>query len=416
MLLVLVALLAVPINSYALESQDIQHDSITLTLEDCMSRALVHTHQGTILNQQMEGLWEQQNELMEMSNAIQQQLDLLDQYSRLYEKQQKGTTLTFEEGLELEAYQYMFGPTPPLYSQQELFNQFIKNRDFPHYSVWATYQNLRTNRVVLDASIKMSVKQLFDGLIDMQDTLILQQELYENMQKQNAQMLVMYEAGLVSGINKYMSDCSLEKQRISIEKLKRTRDNMMMTLKQQVGVALRQEIELSYDDRKVINSLHSFPSYIKKAMVNRSEILNAKMDLQVKQREDDIMKKYITNELLSERMEADMALEENRIAYDEAINSVTADITSGYKDVKLKLDNYYISVSRLQNAERQYKEAKQKYDKGLISLSSLWNVELTRVQAKTGRLKAMRDYNNALYKLEVASGIGPGYEAGLGGY
>ncbi len=417
---IMITLLIVPIDTYAEDTLNTATaetgETISISVEDCMNMAVAYSHQVTVIEQQMEALWKQQNELMEMSNGIQQQLDILDTYKRLYEKKQNGTTLTIDEHYELLGYQYAFGPKPPVYSQQELFEKFIKNRDFPHYSAWGAFKNLKTNREVLAASIKIGVKQLFDGIIDMQDAILLQEELHVNMCKQNEQMLVKYNQGLISEINKYLSDCSLEKQRLAIQKLKRSLNNMMMSLKQQIGVSLKQDVVLQYDDEKKIKTTKSYPALLREALANRSEVLTAKMDLQVKQREDDIIKQYISNELLSERMESSMSLEEKRIVYDEAINDVTADIYSGYHDVKLKQHDYSIALAKHKNAERQYKEASLKYEKGLINLSELWNVEISKVQARLGCNKAIRDNNNAVYKLEVASGIGPGYSPASGGY
>lgn len=420
-LLLLVTLLAMPINSYAETSQSTQvtksTEAITFTLDDCMNKAVDYSHQTAVLEQQIEDLWKQQNDLMEMSNAVQQQLDLLARFEGLYEKRENGITFTLQEQGEFLGYQYMFGLKPPEYTQAELFNNFIKNRDFPHYSVWATVQNLYTNKTATVASIKMGVKQLFDSATDMQDSLLLQQELYDNMKKQNEQMLAKYKNGLVSEINKYISDVSLEKQRLSIEKLKRSLANMKMSLKQQIGILLQQEIVLDpYNNSKGIKPFNTYSTYLNQALKNRFEILIAKMDLQVKQREDDIVKQYFTNELLSERMDADQALEEKDIAYKEAVNNVTADISSGFKDVQLKKSNFHISVAKLQNEERRYKDAELKYNKGLISIADLWNAEISSTQARVSYNKAMRDYNNAVYRLDAACGIGPGYTSGSGGY
>ncbi len=384
---------------------------IVLTLNDCMDRAVEYNHQGAILEQQIDELWKQHNKLFEMSHAIQKQLDTIDRYTKLYEKS-TSKSLTIEEQGELLMYESIFGPKPPVYSSSEMFEQFIKNRDFPHYSIWGNIQNLTTSRKLIDTSVKTGVKQLFDGIIDMQDAITLQEQLYDNMKKQNEQMLVRYGKGLISDVDKYISDCSLEKQRLSIEKLKRNIDNMKMVLKQQIGVPLRQEIKLSYNEKKGIKLANTYATYLKKALDERSEVFIAKMDLQVAQRENDIMKQYITNELLAVRMESDMALEEKRIAYDEAVNNVTLDISSGYKDVQVKLSDFYVSIEQFQNAEKQYKEAEMKYKNGMISLSDIWNFDISYTQAKIGYNKAMRDCNNALYNLETACGIGPGYSKG----
>ncbi len=408
--LILAVILMFQCNVFA--EADQENSSLILTLDECMDKAIAYNHHDEILKQQLEDLWEQHNELFAMSHAIQEQLDVLDRYEFLYDKSIGDLSLTIDEENELLAYQTIFGPKPPVYSSTQMYEQFIKNRDIPHYSVWAAIQNIETSRRVISASIESGVKQIFDGLIDMQDMLTIQEQLYENMKKQNEQMLTRYNKGMVSEINKYMSDCALEKQKLSIDKTKRSIDNMMMLLKQQIGIPLNQEIELSYVKAKGVKQANTYNTYLNKALSNRNEILTAKMDLQTTKRENDIMKQYITNELLVERMESDMALDEKQIAYDEAVNNVTLDISYGYKDVQLKFSNFFISIEKLQNAERQYKEAEMRYEKGLISLADLWNVEISYSQAKLEYNRAMRDNNNAVYKLNAASGIGPGYASG----
>lgn len=428
-LLVLVILLTMPIHLYAETYEGIQaaqdskasddasiSEAISLTLDDCMNRAVEYSHQTEVLDQQMDDLWKQHNDLMEMSNAIQQQLDVLGRFRRLYEQRENGITFTIEEQAEFDGYQYMFGMKPPEYTDAEMFSKYIKNRDLPHYSVWAAVQNLNTNKAALAASVKMGVKQLFDGVIDMQDTLLLQQQLYGNMKKQNEQMLVKYESGLVSEINKYISETALEKQRLTIEKLERSLENMMMSLKQQLGIPLRQEITLVPYGIKGIKPANTYSYYLKDGLKNRSEIIIAGMDLQVEQRENDIIKQYYKNEFLTERMEADQALEEKKITYKEAVNNVTADISSGFKDVQLKNSSFYISLAKLQLEEGKLKDAELKYNKGMVSIVDLWNTEISATQARISYNRAMRDYNNAVYKLEAACGIGPGYTSGSGGY
>lgn len=409
-LLLMIALSSIPISSNADDS-----GGISLTLVECMDRAVVNSHKVVVLEQQMKDVKKQQKKAQEMSDDIQEYLDSMDSYKRLYERQKDGDTLTIYEEYELLIYQYTFGFEPQSYPLQEMYEKFIKIRDLPHYSAWASYQNLKTNGDVLSSSIKMTVKQLFDSIVDMQDAISLQEQLYANMQKQNEQMLVKYNQGQVSEINKYLSDCELERQRLTIQKLNRSLDNLMMSLKQQIGVSLQQELVLKYDNAEGIKETKSYNALLEDALSNRSEVLIAKMSLQVKQREDDILKQYFLDEQTIERVDSSTALEEARIAYDEAVNSVTSDIYSGYSDVKLKQHNFRIAKAKLQNAEQQYKEAFSKYEKGLISLTELWKVEITEVQARFDCNKAKRDNNNMVYKLEVASGIGPGYSAS-GGY
>jgi hypothetical protein len=391
---------------------DQENDIVALTLDECIERAVGNNYQRVSIERQVNRLWEQHNELFEMSHSIQKQLDTLSRFEKLYENSSKGNSLTTDEAAELLIYQSIYGKTPPVYSPAEMFELFIKNRDFPHYSVWASIQNLETNKKLIDASTGMAVRQIFIGIVSAQEALELQLQLYDNMKKQNENMLVMYEKGLVSEINKFNAECSLEKQRLSIKKQKRSIDNMKMILKQKIGMPLNTDILLKFENKIGIKPADPYKMYLKKALANRSEILTAKMDLQVKQRESDILNQYLTNESLSARIESDIALEEKKIAYADAENKVREDITAGYQDVQTKLSNFHISVKRLQNSENQYKEAEMKYSKGLISIAELWNFEIARTQARIEYNRTIRDYNESIYRLEAACNIGPGY----GGY
>lgn len=417
-LLLIVTLLAVPINSYGEVQADApkipvetnEAEIFKLTMEDCMNMAIDYLRQPENIDKQMDELWKQQNELIEISNVIQQQLDALERFRQLYEKREEGVLFTVEEQTDFLVYQYMFGQQPPKYNREEMFNSFIKNRDFPHYSVWAAHKNLGVSKEATIASIKMGVKQLYDSIIDLQDALSLQRELYDKMAKQHDQMLVKYENGLVSEINKYMSEAALDKQRFAVQKLERSLDNLKMTLKQQIGIPLDQEIELTlYENSRELKTARVYSKYLEQAVKNRSEILIAKMELDVIQRENSIMREYLTNEFVPDRMASDQALEEKTIVYEEAVNSVSADIFMGHKDVRLKLSDYHISVKKLQNSQRRLEHAKLAYDKGLIRIADLWNAEISNTQERIACNRALRDYNNAVYKLEKACGIGPGY-------
>lgn len=409
------------IFSFSLQSFSIAQTAqsavaVTIALDECLTKAVDISNQPELLDKQIKDLWEQENKMMETSNAIQQQLDMLERYKQLYKKWTTGGTMSPEDQYDLMIYQAMFGERPPEYTSQEIFDKYIRNRDFPHYSIWASAKNLEKNKELAIYTIKTGVKQIFDGIIDLQDALVVQQKLYENMSKQHNQMLLKYKAGLISEIDKYASETSLEKQKLIVDKLKRSLENSRMTLKRQLQIPLKQEISFKSYGNSINNSSElTYQDYLKKALESRAEVLTAKMDLQVKQREDDIMKQYISCEVVDERMEAIQALEDKKIAYTEAVNKVTADITYGFKDVKFKLANMNLSLTKFQSSDRSLKNAQLQYDKGMISLSMLWNVEIENMQAKLTYEKAVRDYNNAVYKLETACGIGPGYKSGMGG-
>ena len=74
-----------------------------------------------------------------------------------------------------------------------------------------------------------------------------------------------------------------------------------------------------------------------------------------------------------------------------------------------------IALSKKLNTDRLCKDTIIKYNNGSVPLSALWNVELQQTQTKIAYNSALRDYDRALYKLGLASGIGPAYNTGTGG-
>lgn len=386
-------------------------------LDEAIERALNNNHRIKILDRTIDEMWENHVKLTDASKAIQDQLDHMENYTRLYNKLHKNNEqLTFEETQQYSMYLMMYGATPPEMSSEELFYGYIKNRDFPHYSFWASIKNTKTNRDLMESNITLAIRQLFENILNIQDTLELQNELLESMENQNRQIHLKFENGLVSEYDKYLSDTNLVKQKINIAKLQRSLDNVKMSLKQQIGIPLGQEIELTpYDTVDFSKPLDNYESYLEKAMSNRSEVSIAKIDLQVKQRELDIIKQYIKNELLFDRWDAQQSYDEKKMIYDETVEKVRSDIYDAYKAVLRKRDEVKIAETKKGNAETQYNRAKRLFDAGLIGSNDLMAMEIALYQEKIALNQSMRDYSFNLYRLELACGIGPGYNSGMGG-
>lgn len=396
-------------------AQDGNQPDLTITLDDAVNKALSYTHQLDLIDQSIKTMWKQSNDLMTMGNGLQQQLDVHDRYQNLYDKKRRGEAMDASEQMTLQAYQAAFGPTPSQITLDDRFYNYVKVWDFPQYALWGSIQNLKTGKEVRKNGVVLLVRQLFDNIVNLQESLALQKELYDTKQKQYAQLIVKYNQGQASELDKYTSDVELQQLKLNIVKMQRSIDNLKMYLKQQTGLTLTQKIILKADDLKPADNIKPYEEYLNKALANRSEIVNAKMDLQVKQRELDIMKKYIWDEKMPDRQDAQHSVDEKTNALTEAVNSVTNDIKKGYADVNIKKKDTVIAQDKVNNAEKQYKDNLFRYEKGLIPITVLWSLETALTSAKIGYNSSIRDFNSAVYKLELASGIGPGYNTQMGG-
>lgn len=396
-------------------AQNGNQPELTLTLDDAVSKAISYTHQLDQMDQSVKTMWKQSNDLMTMGNGLQQQLDAHDRYQNLYDKKRRGEAMDVSEQMTLQAYQAAFGPVPSQITPDDRFYNYVKVWDFPQYALWGSIQNLKTGKEVRKNGVALLVRQLFDNIVNLHETLALQKELYDTKQKQYAQLIVKYNQGQASELDKYTSDVELQQLKLNIVKMQRSIDNLEMYLKQQTGLPLTQRIILKADDLKPAVNIKPYEEYLNEALANRSEIVNAKMDLQVKQRELDITKKYIWDEKMPDRQDAQHSVDEKTNALTEAVNSVTNDIKKGFADVNIKKKDIVIAQDKVNNAERQYKDNLSRYEKGLIPITVLWSLETALTSAKTGYNSSIRDFNSAAYKLELACGIGPGYNTQMGG-
>jgi len=405
-------------DSYAVEAdKDSLSGLLTLTLDDAISKGLEYTNRIRVIDRALEDMWEVHVTLTDSSKEIQDYLNRIEDYKRLYDKlHNKQQQLTPEEIQQYNIFMYMFGPTPPDISREEMFYSYIKNRDFPHYSYWAEIKKATANRDVLKETISLNIRQLYDGALNLQDALEIQKELLKSMEKQNRLLHLKFEKGLVSKSELDISDINLKQQKLNIKKLERSQDNAVMMLKRQIGIPVKQKVALeSYGIGEKIKAPESFDKYLEKTLVNRAEVMNAKLDLQVKQRELDIMKQYLTNELLLDRLDAQQSVDEKLLAYDEAVDNVTSDIYEAYKNVLRKQNEIKIAERKKSNAETQYEKAVLQYEQGLIASDVVSNVEISLYQAKIAYNQTIRDYLYHLYRLELASSIGPGYSSGMEG-
>ena len=80
----------------------------TLTLDNCIKMAIDNTYDIKKLDNTLKDLWKQEDKLMASSNSIQDMLDKLENYRKLYDMRKNGKVLTISEQNDLYMYSYMF--------------------------------------------------------------------------------------------------------------------------------------------------------------------------------------------------------------------------------------------------------------------------------------------------------------------
>lgn len=382
---------------------------ITLSLKDACEKAVDNTYGLKKMDKSIEKLWKQESQLMTMSISVQEQLDRMSRYTSLYERRAKGETLTIDEKKEIFNYSYMFGDKPPLFSGEEMYEQYIKNRDIPHYSTWVQIQNLKRSRDITRLTLEDSIRSLYATVIYLRDFQNVTTQSLKTMEKEYENIMLQYDKGLISEIDRYQCQISLDKRRLELKKQNRNKENTELLLKNKCGIPASQEIELEASGLTSETQLLAYKVYRDRALKNRNEIVTAKLELTVVTRELDIMKQYLTNPLLYDRMELQQKVDNALFSVTQVTDAVLEDIQWAFADVVAKRSQVSIAKKASENAEAGLTLAEKKYKLGLINILAVWNAKDAAYTAEINYSKAQRDFEYAHYKINLASGLGPKY-------
>lgn len=413
LLSILTMISAIGLDSFAAELQ--KDETLKLTRSDVVKMAVDHSHDMSLMDQNIDDLWDSYNGQVQRWRLMQQQLETFDDYQKLIDKKNRGELLDELELFQFNMYFAMYGVTPPQLAPVDKFNNYIKVGEFPCQQLYNATENLKLQRKLAEASLKSGINGLFENLLQMNNELSVQNEYYNNILEQNEQMHKKYESGLISELDLLSSDIGLSQQKLMIDMIKRNNENIEITLKSQIGIPMDQQVIFESPKSELTLLLHSsYSFYLESALANRAEVVMARNGLKLKQRELEVVRQYFPDDKLTERIEAQVAADEAANELDNVVNSVTIDITRGYKDVLSKYNDVILSTSNRVNARRQFDNAELYYNKGLITYFDFQSAQTALNKSEIDYVNAVYNYNNSVRKIIEASGIGPAY-SGAGG-
>lgn len=390
--------------------QEDENEAVKLTLDDAIDMAVGYSYQIQEIEQYIDSLWETYNNQRQYWNMLQQQLEYIELYNSLYTRDKNGVELEPLERMQLEMFRAMYGLTPPQLSGIDKFNNYIKPGEFSCYQIYAQVEKARNQRSLINKTLASDIRETYNNILLMRNELAIQKNYLETYTEQNKKMHKLYENGLISQFDVYSSDTALMQQEITIGMAERNIQNMEILLKSKLGIPMDREIILESATVKNTLKLHStYDYYLKRALSEREEILSAQIDLNNRSRELDVVKQYFTHELLTERIDAQIAADEAETAYNEAVLKVTVDIRTGYMDVVSKYNDAILALKDFNNAKKQFNSAEKQYEAGQIDFNTMLEYQASLKNSEIEYINAVYKYNNAVDRLNTASGIGPSY-------
>jgi len=390
----------------------------SLSLTDAVNMAIENTDSINDLEDQMDDMWEQHNDMLAIKNQIEDTLTALSRYEDLYDKKYvEKEALTPLEEQKLAGYQFAFGKTPPKYSGQEMLDNFIKRRDFPHYQMWVGYETMKNNKKQIPITLETSVKGLYVNILNLND-MISSQNLYTNiLEDKYKSAKLKYELGQISAFELLNEETNYKIQKLNYEKLDRQLKMLKLQFNNLIGVDLKIDVELTsklYDFRKI--ELNDLSFYENSAVDYRLEVINAKLNYDMESREAGIIAEYLSNPLTNDRLTYDSDLIDAENALDEAIIDVKEDVTKAYFETLQSFDDYNSKIDNYLMKTRDLNEKRSMYEKGMFDKNTFAMIEFVYNMAKDSLVSSRRTFNLNYEKLENASNFGPGFESNIGGY
>lgn len=397
------------------ESQnDKNSQALKLSLDDAIKKAADSSSELYAIDISIKKLWKVTDEnksFAELSSHTQEQLELIDTYFQLFEKGRKYDDLNTREEQELLVYENLFGDIPAPYSKQQLYEKYINSTVVPYYSSWLQILQFENTYNNSKARLSGDTQHLYFNLLYSTELCETFENSIDTMEKQYSGMLLKYEKGLISELEKYQFEIGLNKKKLELKKQKRNKELQELLLKQQCGISRSQTIQLTSRDAGMDKNykLGTYSNYYDKAIENRSEVVGSKLQSEILRKELEFVDKYIRQQYSFDRMNLEQQIEDAEFSISQSILNVTGDIQAAYTDVTTVQSQKEIQKRNAANKKADYDIAVKKHSLGQISLIDLFDAKDAASTAEIEYRKAQRDMAYSYYRLELASGLGPGY-------
>ena len=328
--------------------------------------------------------------------------DMKEEFNRLYDKMKSGQFLQSYEQGELVMYYAVF-------KDSEIFKNkglkpVINPEEFPNCDVWLQMMQLKINGENLRKGLLDGVRQLYDNLVYINDSIALTEQYIKVMELELGTVKQNLKNGTVSELEFERSRINFEMKKLELNKQKRTKENLELDLKKNMG--LKQNTIIDIKPYSISHKELYVPSYdisLKNALLNRAEIAFTKMNKLAAQTRIPVINHYLT--YVPQNEDLKLSLKETELSIDEFDNEVNIQEENVMKDI----DNIYAKISYNKKSvdieTRKYNESKQSYNKakiqhkaGQISGTAL---DYSRLSCEASRLSYEKAKRNLAYEISV---------------
>lgn len=395
------------INTYAAEKS-----TMTLTLKEATQLAVKNSGQLTRLGKTIKKLRKAYAGSYAMDVLNTDRYIMVDRINELYAKLTSHKLMSLDEqGELLLLYTVLDGSDAVKNIKLE---PEINQKDFPDAAKCAAIIKSCLNKELSYLSVEDGIRQTFDSILSVTKNINIAQKSYELQNQRFNKAVKEHKNGTISEAERLTIETEYKKQGIELSKLKRTLENLEMSFKRQLGISIDTDITLVPYKTNTDYRIDKYENYLKRALINRSEITTLKMDLKAAEIElytfNLIYSFEFSNtelDLYKRNMELQIPnisnqIKEKQIEVEQELKSAYAD----FVDKRKTMDNSKMS---LESEKKSFEASKLLYKSGSLSSMDYNAAAISLEIAQSDYDTKVRDFDYAIYKFKNSFSIGPGY-------
>jgi len=331
----------------------------TLRIDEVVDLGIEASDSLEDLAEALEDLEKEYNRALARGINYEKQVEEIRAFQQLHSLKLSDVEFTEEQEDAYDDYQRSYGPVPPRFPRQQWVLMNVVGKYVPN-QLDISYKDLQVQYEKAEAGITYKGKKLYNGLVSLEASLLLQEEYLRILENQYSNAKEKFELGMISEFERLEAKTNYENQVLAVENMAYAIDALKMQINQFIDYDLLAEWE-----SQVV--LHMDSLDIDSPELALAEAMKASRGLVLAQEKDTLMQdkadffNALGNDTIEEILNA--KVEAKEASYDLIDKRKTVEVTAynqymtveaAKEAVKESVDQYNESIDNLKTARLNF--------------------------------------------------------------
>lgn len=352
------------------------------------------------LSDQIDELESQYNSALATSINTGIQVDDIEDYRVLYSLDNNGGELTEDEEERLEDYKLSYGPFPPTFDRETWIQLNVVGKYLPGELKYAL-KSLENQYDQLKLGTEFQVTQKYNTLVYLNELLKVQEFYLDILKTDYDGAKLKYDLGNIDEISLFRAEINYENQKMTVENLGLSIDNMVMDLNKMMGRPVKESFTTDNIMDYTINDAYAYEALMDKTLATSESLAFTKEYYELMAEKNEFFQNIGVSKN-TEVLDAEIAYLEAQNSYDSKLTAVKKDSFTRYSSLMSLAEQYDEKVSGYETAIKDYKNGRSSLEAGFINPSTFKMIEfqlkLKQVEFKNTirSFNAEKEYINSL--------------------